>query len=949
MLDINNLKGKKAENILKEYNGRNPYIRFMKKKYETESSYYLTAGQSKYVLDFHETEPRKMDKVIEITEYYAETLKEEHKLKNLPNKIKVETLLAETDKAYHALCKLYRNQEGVKLLWIPKTQLLDDLMYEDIDIDIDFDKYQELDERGWKAFNHQEDGIKFLVKNEGCILADDMGLGKRIANDIPVLTPSGWVEHGSLKPGDYVIGSNGKPTKVLSTHPSPSDDYYKITFTDGTVVESCDEHLWAVQTTNHRKRNRGYMVKPLKELMGDLTYGNYGNTKWFIPMVKPVEFNKRSVSIDPYLLGCLLGDGGISQRHISFSTVDNQLLEECSSRLPLDYFFDKTNGKCDYLLKQRITERTVGTKHCVIEDLKSYNLMGTKSDNKFIPNDYKYNTKDVRLLVLQGLLDTDGYCGKNDGTIQFYSVSKQLSDDVKELVQSLGGVARGTTKIGKYKLPDGNIKECKECNILTINLPEDIIPFKLQRKVDNMKYNKKYLPSRGIKSIDYSRTTAGQCISVESDDHLYVMDQYVVTHNTYQSIVAALECDAQRVLIVCPSSLKINWMREIENFTDDVAIVSGRHWVDARFVIVNYDVLKNFHTILDPKKEYEEWEVLSNIVDFKPDLMILDEAHYIKNHKSIRGKILKDIGKNYSPERVWLLTGTPIANRPMDYYNLLAIIKSPVANNWIHFAKRYCDGRRFKKGGRYIWVTDGASNLDELAIKTRRTILRRKKEDVLDLPDKLITPIYLELENKDGYEAVWDEYLAKRKAEGRKGNPQKDLVEMTLLRTFVAMETVPHSIAKAEEAIEAGRKVIIFCNFSDEIDSFLTHFGSKAVCVRGGMSDSKKQASVDRFQEDDSCQVFVGQIKAAGVGLTLTAAEVVIMNSLDWVPGNHEQAEDRAYRIGQNKMVNIYYMLMDKTIDNLVWKILNHKKKIIGTIMGENEIIEEFLKKIDDE
>jgi SWI/SNF-related matrix-associated actin-dependent regulator 1 of chromatin subfamily A len=537
-----------------------------------------------------------MDKVIEITEYYGETLKEEHKLKNLPNKIKVETLLAETDKAYHTLCKLYRNQEGVKLLWIPKTQLLDDLMYEDIDIDVDFDKYQELDERGWKAFSHQEGGIKFLVKNEGCILADDMGLGK-----------------------------------------------------------------------------------------------------------------------------------------------------------------------------------------------------------------------------------------------------------------------------------------------------------------------------------------------------------------TYQSIVAALECDAQRVLIVCPSSLKINWMREIENFTDDVAIVSGRHWVDARFVIVNYDVLKNFHTILDPKKEYEEWEVLSNIVDFKPDLMILDEAHYIKNHKSIRGKILKDIGKNYSPKRVWLLTGTPIANRPMDYYNLLAIIKSPVANNWIHFAKRYCDGRRFKKGGRYIWVTDGASNLDELAIKTRRTILRRKKEDVLDLPDKLITPIYLELENKDGYEAVWDEYLAKRKAEGRKGNPQKDLVEMTLLRTFVAMETVPHSIAKAEEAIEAGRKVIIFCNFSDEIDSFLTHFGSKAVCVRGGMSDNKKQASVDRFQEDDSCQVFVGQIKAAGVGLTLTAAEVVIMNSLDWVPGNHEQAEDRAYRIGQNKMVNIYYMLMDKTIDNLVWKILNHKKKIIGTIMGENEIIEEFLKKIDDE
>ena len=257
---------------------------------------------------------------------------------------------------------------------------------------------------------------------------------------------------------------------------------------------------------------------------------------------------------------------------------------------------------------------------------------------------------------------------------------------------------------------------------------------------------------------------------------------------------------------------------------------------------------------------------------FNPDLMILDEAHFIKNHKSNRGKIIKDIAKNHPPERVWLLTGTPIANRPMDYYNLLSVINSPVANNWVHFAKTYCEGKRFKKGGKFIWVTTGSSNLEELAQKTKRTILRRKKEEVLDLPDKLITPVYLELMNKDGYEAVWDEYLAKRKAEGRKGNPQKDLVEMTLLRTFIAMETIPYTIEKTEEALESGRKTIIFCNFSAEIDAFLDHFGSKAVVVRGGMSDSKKQQSVDRFQEDDDCTVFVGQIKAAGVGLTLTAA-----------------------------------------------------------------------------
>jgi SWI/SNF-related matrix-associated actin-dependent regulator 1 of chromatin subfamily A len=161
------------------------------------------------------------------------------------------------------------------------------------------------------------------------------------------------------------------------------------------------------------------------------------------------------------------------------------------------------------------------------------------------------------------------------------------------------------------------------------------------------------------------------------------------------------------------------------------------------------------------------------------------------------------------------------------------------------------------------------------------------------------------------------------------------------------METVPYSIEKAEEALELNKKVIIFCNFNEEMDTFIRHFGNKCVSVRGGMTDKQKQISVDRFQEDDNCMVFIGQIKAAGVGLTLTKAEIVIMNSLDWVPGNHEQAEDRAYRIGQKETVNIYYMLIDETIDTLIWHILNEKRKIIGTIMGEDEIINEFLKNIE--
>ena len=275
---------------------------------------------------------------------------------------------------------------------------------------------------------------------------------------------------------------------------------------------------------------------------------------------------------------------------------------------------------------------------------------------------------------------------------------------------------------------------------------------------------------------------------------------------TLQSIVAALEVEAERVLIVCPSSLKINWMREIQNFCEDVSIIKGKYWDPDRFTIINYDILKNFHTIEERGKKYEEWELRREIVEFNPDLIILDEAHFVKNHKSIRGKILKDISKRFSPERVWLLTGTPIANRPMDYFNLLSIIDSPVTNNWVHYAKTYCEGMRFKKGGRFVWVTTGASNLEELGTKTKRTILRRKKEEVLDLPEKLVTPVYLELENEVGYKNVWDDYMEQRRLDGKKGNPAKDLVEMTLLRTFIAMETVPYTIEKTEEAIELNKK-----------------------------------------------------------------------------------------------------------------------------------------------
>jgi SWI/SNF-related matrix-associated actin-dependent regulator 1 of chromatin subfamily A len=200
------------------------------------------------------------------------------------------------------------------------------------------------------------------------------------------------------------------------------------------------------------------------------------------------------------------------------------------------------------------------------------------------------------------------------------------------------------------------------------------------------------------------------------------------------------------------------------------------------------------------------------------DLIIVDEAHKLKNNKSIRGEIIVDLVTKHNINKIWLLTGTPVANRPMDFFNLLKIIKSPIANNWMHFAVRYCEGRKFfrtlKNGSkRQIWLTDGASNLDELASKSKNIMLRRLKEDTLDMPDKIITPMHHKLNDNgfDMYNALWDAYLEKRLIDGKKNtNLQKDLVELIMLRKFIAMEAIQYTIEDVENAIEMGKKVIKF-------------------------------------------------------------------------------------------------------------------------------------------
>jgi SWI/SNF-related matrix-associated actin-dependent regulator 1 of chromatin subfamily A len=263
---------------------------------------------------------------------------------------------------------------------------------------------------------------------------------------------------------------------------------------------------------------------------------------------------------------------------------------------------------------------------------------------------------------------------------------------------------------------------------------------------------------------------------------------------------------------------------------------------------------------------------------------------------------------------------------------------------------RYCQGYQFKVGPRKVWNVMGASNLEELRDRTVGLTLRRLKEDVLDLPDKIITPVYLRLKSNE-YEEVMGEYYnwyEKNPEESKSLTVQ--FTKLTKVRQIIADEKIAQTIELAENIIEQGKKVIIFCNFTDSLNKICEHFGKSAVKVDGSMSKPERQNSVDGFQENEKIKVFVGNIKAAGVGLTLTAGEAVIMNDLSFLPSDHSQAEDRAYRYGQKNNVLVYYPIFENTIEGVIYDILANKKQVISTVLGDNQntvdAAEEILKRI---
>lgn len=346
------------------------------------------------------------------------------------------------------------------------------------------------------------------------------GKGKMLPNSTIIYTPNGYKVWKDIHPGDCLYGDNGKPTKVLEEFNHKSKPIYKLTLKDGRIAYAGLEHLWTIKYGNKlitvdtqwiiengfgKRTVKGKCHKPIE-------------CKAFLPINKAVEIPYKEVSIDPYLLGLILGDGCLgyanSKGVLFSSTVKDQKIYES-------------------LLNTKIREYK--NNNCFIESIDIKNklielgLYETKSDNKFIPDIYKYNSKEVRLEVLKGLMDTDGSAFSSG--IEYISKSKQLAEDVLWLGRSLGIRGTLTSKFVKYK---GEIKEYFRVRFITTKTI-----FKLPRKIEKIKQrNSNYLKNQenyvAITSIEYSHNEDAKCVIVDNDSHLFLMNDFIVTHNSFK-------------------------------------------------------------------------------------------------------------------------------------------------------------------------------------------------------------------------------------------------------------------------------------------------------------------------------------------------------------------------------------------------------------------------------
>jgi SWI/SNF-related matrix-associated actin-dependent regulator 1 of chromatin subfamily A len=450
--------------------------------------------------------------------------------------------------------------------------------------------------------------------------------------------------------------------------------------------------------------------------------------------------------------------------------------------------------------------------------------------------------------------------------------------------------------------------------------------------------------------LPYQRAGIAYCLSKQGA----LLADDMGLGKTIQAIgVMNADASVKRTLIVCPNTLKVNWRSELHRWLVEKRSVgiamAGGTFPSTDVVIINYDIVAKYRSAINRV----QW-----------DLLICDEAHALKNNRALRTKHILGGGKKgpdridaISARRKLFLTGTPILNRPAEMWTLLhSLDPKGIGGDFWRFHKRYCAARQTQWG----WDMTGASNLDELQRVLRESVMiRRLKSEVLtDLPAKRRQIVEIGANGASATveremqafqhaddklaemrarvalaDAAEDEAAYKRAVSELRAAQGVVFAEMSKLRHATAVAKVPYVIEHLRDALEGGAKVVCFAHHLDVINALAAEFGSACVTLTGSTKLEDRQAAVDRFQSDPSCTLFLGNILAAGVGITLTASSHVVFVELDWRPAMVTQAEDRTHRIGQRDSVLVQHLVFDGSLDATMAQKIVAKQAIIDAAL----------------
>lgn len=608
------------------------------------------------------------------------------------------------------------------------------------------------------------------------------------------------------------------------------------------------------------------------------------------------------------------------------------------------------NGYSNYM---KYLQYKVNSRHYILNDFDIEYIINNKD---FVP--YELN-KTVKISVDFGRkLNEKFLIGFTPEKIRISSVIGEMGNSFHCYIQYRQSVPPVLTYVNKN-------------NILT---PLETVDYNTV-EVDFDKYDKsskdgrklKILQKEGIKFLLANR----KCILADS----------MGCGKTIQSIIAAMASNSKKILIITTASLKTNWKRELTIYNDekDIQILQGSkdEICDKKYVIANYDILINYYEVptetvyeteyvynedgkrdvirkpvmvkskdgqlVEKQKKSTRKDVIEECLKNSPlflnkfDCVIIDEAQKLSNNSSNRYKVIDDFLKRAKPNYIFLLTGTPLTNKPINLYYILKLIDAPITRDYRYFIKRYCDAKTFRlKTGKEVTTINGASNLEELREKIKHLYIRRLLTEMTDMVDKnIITKTYdLTESQRVEYERLWQEYLDAQIEQGNEDSEQyRQLVEGILVRQYLAKQMVDNTIKLVDNMLEEGGKVIIVCTFAEEIAMFKNYYKKKCVVYDGKMTAKAKDKAEQAFNNDKNVRVFIGQILAAGVGLNLVVANKMVFNSYSWVAADNAQIEDRIYRLTQKNDVTCVYQLFNDSMSKHMYDTVIGKKNMMDTII----------------